>query len=68
MARKIDWDKVLTTLKTTCTKCGRVIKPNEIKSTDFEKMICPACGAIFDPLDKRNPDPHREHKMRRLPK
>lgn len=57
MARKIDWDKVLTPLKTTCGKCGRVIRPNEIKTAHFERMICPACGAILNPLEKRNPDP-----------
>jgi predicted RNA-binding Zn-ribbon protein involved in translation (DUF1610 family) len=53
MARKIHWDKVFAALNTTCTKCGRVIKPNEIMRVNFEEMICPACGTIFDPLVKR---------------
>ena len=57
MARKIRWEKVITALKATCTKCGRMIKQNEIKRASFKEMICPACGTIFDPLEKPKPDP-----------
>jgi predicted RNA-binding Zn-ribbon protein involved in translation (DUF1610 family) len=60
MARKIHWDKVLASLNTTCTKCGRVIKPNEIMRVNFKEMVCPACGAIFDLLEESTPSTSSE--------
>ena len=57
--KKVNLQKVLASLNANCPKCGRVIKPNEISRLKFKGMICPACGAIFDPLDKPKPDPSR---------
>jgi len=46
--KKIDLQKVLASLNTTCPKCGRVIEPQEIRRVNFEEMICPGCGEPFD--------------------
>jgi predicted RNA-binding Zn-ribbon protein involved in translation (DUF1610 family) len=45
---KSDLKKILASLTTTCSKCGRVIQPSEIRRVNFELMICPECGVHFD--------------------
>jgi len=33
--KKVDLQKVLASLNTTCTKCGKVVEPQEIKAGEF---------------------------------
>jgi rRNA maturation protein Nop10 len=46
---KIDLQKVLARLNTTCPKCGKVISPSEVRRINFEEMIFPECGERFKP-------------------
>jgi ribosomal protein S27AE len=48
-SRKINLEKVLASLNTTCPKCGFAITPDQIKRVDFERMECPKCGERFRP-------------------
>jgi DNA-directed RNA polymerase subunit M/transcription elongation factor TFIIS len=34
-------------MKTVCPTCGRVIEPAEIRSGNFEEMVCPSCSSQF---------------------
>jgi predicted RNA-binding Zn-ribbon protein involved in translation (DUF1610 family) len=45
--KKIDLDKVMASLVTSCPKCGHQITPAEIKRVSSEEMECPACGSRF---------------------
>jgi predicted RNA-binding Zn-ribbon protein involved in translation (DUF1610 family) len=45
--KKINLEKVLASLDTTCPKCKKVITPAEMQRIDFEKMKCPGCGELF---------------------
>ena len=51
--KKINLQKVLASLNTTCPKCGRVIEPQEIRRVNFEEMICPECSERFDAAKAR---------------
>ncbi len=44
---KINLEKVMAALNTTCPSCGYSISPAEIVRIDFERMKCPKCGEIF---------------------
>jgi hypothetical protein len=46
--KKIDLQKVLASLNTTCPKCGRVIEPQEIRRVNFKLKNCPGYGERFD--------------------
>jgi len=46
-SRKIDLDKVLASLNTTCPKCGFIITPDPVRRLDFERIECPKCGEKF---------------------
>jgi ribosomal protein S27AE len=48
-SRKINLEKVLALLNTTCPKCGFAITPDQVKRVDFERMECPKCGEKFRP-------------------
>jgi predicted RNA-binding Zn-ribbon protein involved in translation (DUF1610 family) len=56
--KKIDLQKVMAALHTTCPTCGRVIEPAEIQRVNFEEMISPECGGHFDvrEMPSRVPD------------
>jgi len=54
--KKIDLNKVLQAMNTTCPSCGYLITPAEIQRIDFERMICPKCGQIFDAAKVRKGD------------
>jgi len=45
---KINLEKVLAALNTTCPSCGYSITPAEIVRIDSERMRCPKCGTVFD--------------------
>jgi ribosomal protein S27AE len=49
---KVDLQKVLASMNTTCPKCGRVIQPAEIRRISFDEMVCPKCGETFQPSRK----------------
>jgi ribosomal protein S27AE len=53
---KIDLKKVLSAMNKTCPACGHSITPAEIVRVDFERMICPKCGEIFDARKVRKTD------------
>jgi len=46
--KKIDLNRVLEAMNTTCPSCAHVITPAEIRRVDFEQMRCPKCGEVFD--------------------
>jgi ribosomal protein S27AE len=46
---KINLEKILAALDTTCTECGHSFPPSEILRIDFDTMKCPKCGAVFTP-------------------
>ncbi len=52
MGRKIDREKVMASLTTTCPKCGYDIPPNETQRVSFTEMRCPRCQAVFAPAQK----------------
>ena len=60
--KKIDLQKVLTSLNTTCPKCGRVIE-QEIVHLNFGPMVCQECGYVFQAREMRVV---LEEKRRRL--
>jgi ribosomal protein S27AE len=45
--KKIDLQKVLSSLNTICPSCGYSISPAEIVRIDFERQKCPKCGEVF---------------------
>jgi len=51
--KKIDLKEILAAMNTTCPGCGHEITPAEIQRVDFERMICPKCGQIFDASNVR---------------
>jgi predicted RNA-binding Zn-ribbon protein involved in translation (DUF1610 family) len=51
--QKINLDKVLASLNTTCQKCGYSIAPAEIRRVDFERVECPECGEHFIPRSRK---------------
>jgi ribosomal protein S27AE len=53
---KIDLQKVLAAMDTTCPECGCSITPAEIQRVDFERMRCPKCGQVFDAAKVRKAD------------
>ena len=52
---KINLEKVLAALNTTCPACAYSISPAEIVRIDFERMCCTKCGQIFDAAKARKP-------------
>jgi len=46
-SRKINLEKVLASLDAKCPKCGRIIRPAEVRHVDFEHIEGPACGEQF---------------------
>jgi ribosomal protein S27AE len=46
-SRKINLEKALASLNTTCPKCGFTITPDKVKRVDFERIECPKCGERF---------------------
>jgi len=46
---KINLEKILASLNTSCSACGYSIPPDEIRRIDFDTMKCPKCGAAFIP-------------------
>jgi len=48
-SRKINLERVLASLNTTCPKCGFTITPDLVKRMDFERIECPKCGEEFQP-------------------
>ena len=50
---KIDLQKVLASLNTTCPKCCHQITPAEIKRVSRDEIECPKCGVQFDPQKPR---------------
>ncbi len=45
--KKINLEKVLASLNTTCTLCGYSIRPGESLRLDNERMLCPKCEKPF---------------------
>jgi len=45
--KKIDLQKVLASLNSTCPKCGHEITPAEIKRVSWDEIECPQCGERF---------------------
>jgi len=44
---KINREKVIAALNTTCPSCGYSITPAEVVRIDFERMKCPKCAVVF---------------------
>jgi ribosomal protein S27AE len=44
---KINLEKVMAALNTTCPSCGYSISPAEVVRIDFERQKCPKCGSVF---------------------
>jgi predicted RNA-binding Zn-ribbon protein involved in translation (DUF1610 family) len=53
-SRKIDLEKVQTSLDKTCPKCGFTITPDQAKRVDFERIECPKCGEKFRAVAKND--------------
>ena len=49
---RVDIEKVMASLATTCTECGHQIHPSEVRRVGFDKVLCPKCGATFVPKMK----------------
>jgi DNA-directed RNA polymerase subunit RPC12/RpoP len=61
--KKINLEKVLASLNTTCPTCGRVIEPAEIKRVSWDEIECPDCNARFEPSRRKGvtcPHCHQE--------
>ncbi len=51
--KKINLQKVLALLNTTCTLCGYSIRPGESLRLDSERMLCPNCKKPFKGESKK---------------
>jgi ribosomal protein S27AE len=47
--QKINLEKVMASLNTTCPKCGCSIAPAKLCRIDFERVECLECGERFVP-------------------
>lgn len=47
--QKIDLEKVLASLSTSCPKCRHQIQPSEIRRISSTEMLCPKCKVLFAP-------------------
>jgi hypothetical protein len=52
MTRKVNLAKVKASLDVVCPKCGGLITTAQIRSVDFERVECPACGERFARVNK----------------
>ena len=52
-SRKINREKVLTSLNKAGPKCGFTITPDLVKRVDFERIECPECGEKFSSISIR---------------
>jgi hypothetical protein len=48
-SRKINLEKVRTSLDKTCPKCGFTITPDLVKRVDLEQLECPKYGEKVRP-------------------
>ena len=52
--RKINLEKVRSSLDKTCRKCGFTITPDLVKLVDSDQIECPKCGEKFAPASGRH--------------
>ena len=50
--KRINLDRVNTSLSTLCPQCGHEITPAEVRRVDFYQIQCPKCEAVFVPGSK----------------
>jgi predicted RNA-binding Zn-ribbon protein involved in translation (DUF1610 family) len=50
--RKLNLEKVRSSLDAVCPQCGKSISPAEVRRIDFEHIECPVCGERFAPVRK----------------
>jgi hypothetical protein len=46
-SRKVNLERALASLNTTCPKCGKVITPVEMQRIDFQRMSVRRAGSGF---------------------
>ena len=51
--KKIDLQKVLSSINTTCPTCTYEIPAPELRRIDFDHVLCPKCGERFVPAAYR---------------